>query len=90
MKDGDKIPCVFYFYLHSKLKEKAREGSITRGDAKSYLFQWRIPKNLRPIILKELEALGLLEADGKHFFKVKQADLDIENISHLYSLIDCN
>lgn len=90
MKRGDKIPCVFYFYFHSKLKEKAREGIISKGEAKSYLFQWRIPKNLRPVILKELLALGLLERDGKDYFKIKESNLDLENISGLFSMIDCN
>jgi hypothetical protein len=90
MKRGDKIPCVFYFYFHSKLKEKAKEGIISVGEAKSYLFQWRIPKNLRPVILKELVALNLLQRDGKTWFKIKEGDLDLENISKLYSLINCN
>lgn len=55
-----KIPCVFYLYLHSKLFERARGYPLPYKEAKSYLFQWKIPRKLRPLILKELEILGLV------------------------------
>ena len=69
MKKGGNISFVFYFYFISKLKEKTKSGIISREKAKSYLFEWRIPRQLRPVILKELVALDLLEKEGKGFFK---------------------
>jgi len=36
---------------------------ISVKDAKKILFEWRIPKELRPVILKELEFLGLIEKE---------------------------
>lgn len=55
-----KIPCAFYYYLHSMIYEKAQGKMISPKEAKSCLFQWKIPSEIREIILKELEMLGLI------------------------------
>ena len=38
---------------------------ITEKEFKSCLFQWRIPKNIRHEIMKEMEKIGLLKIE-KH------------------------
>ena len=55
------IPCLFYLYIHSKMFEKTKGRETSTKDLQTYLFQWKIPKQLRFLILKELEILKLLE-----------------------------
>ena len=75
-RGGNKIPCVFYFYFHSVLKDKAIGGIIPKKEARSWLYQWRIPNELRPIILKELEKLGLIKSMDKHIYKIEESNFD--------------
>ena len=83
---GKEVFWSFYFYIHSELKKKYNGNYVSIKEAKSFLFEWRIPKPLRPIILKELEKLGLIEREDRYTIKLKESKIDIENISQLYSL----
>ena len=55
------IPCLFYLYIHSKMFEQTKGKETRTKDLQTYLSNWRIPKQLRFLILKELEILKLLE-----------------------------
>lgn len=55
---------IIYLYFHSKiLKWKGKE--MSEKEFKSCFFQWRIPKNLRYLIMKEMEKIGLIEIKNK-------------------------
>jgi len=79
MNTKEVIPCIFYFYLHYKFKEKYKNAVITIKEAASFLFEWRIPKEIRSIILKELEMLNLLERPNKKTIKFKPSIFTLED-----------
>lgn len=88
MKQQEVIPCIFYFYIHYKLKEKHRVGTVlTIKEAMKFLFEWRIPKELRPIIIKELEILQLLEKINKKTVKINDSGFNLEDIREYYELL---
>ncbi len=74
---------IIYLYFHSKiLKWKGKE--MNEKEFLSSFFQWRIPKPLRRLIMKEMEKMGLLEIKkGKPYstiylnnYVLKEDDLD--------------
>ena len=77
----------FYFYIHSELKKKYNGNYVSIKEAKSFLFEWRIPKPIRPIILKELEKLNLIEKEDRYTIKINESKIDMDNISQLYTLV---
>jgi len=88
MNEKAVIPCSFYFYIHYKLKEKFKVATVlsTKETAK-FLFEWRIPEKIRPIIIKELEILGLIERLNKKTIKIKESDFDLEDIREFYRVV---
>ena len=83
---SEVIPCIFYFYFYFKLKEKSVNGLVTIKNAKSYLHHWKIPKNIRPIIIKELELLGLVEKVDRWMLKLNREGIDFNNTNEIYEL----
>jgi len=83
-KNKEGIPCVFYFYLHSILIEATKDGTMSVEEAEWRMFQWRIPKKLKILILKEMEILGLLIREDKRNIKLLKTDFDIENLNKYY------
>jgi len=81
VKEKRGIPCVFYFYLQSKLKEKAEEDSMPLNEVKWRMFQWRIPRQLKPLILKEMELLGLIKQEKRRTIKFIKSDFNIDNLN---------
>lgn len=77
-----EVICTFYLHVHHKISERWNN-VVSIKDAKSFLFQWRIPKELRPIIIKELELMGLLKKKGKHLYEIEPAPIDMDNIKDL-------
>jgi hypothetical protein len=58
---------IIYLYFHSKiLKWKGKE--ISERDFRSSFFQWRIPKNLRYLVAKEMEKMGLIKMKNKKVY----------------------
>ncbi len=58
-----KIP-ILYLYLHSRILNW--KGLVmTEKEFQTCFFQWRIPKDLRPILMKEMEKYGLLKIEKK-------------------------
>ena len=84
---GNKIPCIFYLYIHSKIKEKCRGGKIKEKEATNYLHEWRIPREIRIAMIKELETMGLLEKMDKGYMKVNPCPIEITNINKIYELV---
>lgn len=75
-----KIPNVFYYYIHSKIWERTKGNSIQKSELKGYLAEWRIPKNLRYLIIKELEILGLIKKTKKHQIEFEKPKFNDEEI----------
>ena len=85
MNKKEVIPCVFYFYIHYKLKEKFNVATVlSTKEAMNFLFEWRIPKEIRPVIIKELEILNLIERLNKKTIKIKDSIFDIEDLREFY------
>jgi len=78
------IPCIYYYYLHSKIWESTKGGEISIVDLKKYLFQWKLPHKLRPLIIKELLLLGLLKKSGRHYVEVIRSTFNEEEINRYY------
>jgi hypothetical protein len=76
----------WYVYIHSKLKERSNNNYLRLDEAKSFLFEWRVPKELRIVILKELEQLELIEIE-KEFIKLNNCKTKIDNINRVYSKV---
>lgn len=69
---------IFYLYLHSKLVEASTDGYLTTHEANWRLFQWKIPDCIKPLVLKELEILGLIKLENKNLIKIGESKFNIE------------
>lgn len=76
----------WYIYIHSKLKERSSNNLVRLSEAKEYIGEWKIPKPLRIVIIKELEQLDLIKIE-KEFISIRPSKINIENISGIYSNI---
>ena len=82
-----KIPYIYYYYLHSMMYEKYGEGEVSIKKARDYLYEWRILKVMRPIIIKELEMFGLIEMVNKKTIKINKSLFNKEDVSKIYTEI---
>lgn len=64
------IPGFFYFYVHSRLWNMVKGEQVSRKDFTSLLYEWRIPKQFREAIIKELELLGLIKIESKFLIRI--------------------
>lgn len=88
MKRGNnKIPCVFYLYLHTKIAGRSINGRISIKEAVSYLHEWRIPKEIRIAMIKEMETMELLKRIDRSCMEVKKPTIDLENINKIYEMV---
>jgi len=78
------IPCIIYFYIHHKLSEKYGEEKVSVKKIKSFLFEWRFLRSIRPIIIKEMEMLGLIELSGRRNMIIKKSNFRIEDLRRYY------
>ncbi|MFW6233418.1 MAG: hypothetical protein ACOC3Z_02025, partial [Nanoarchaeota archaeon] len=78
MKKRREIPCIFYLYIHSKMYLWASNKEVSKKDLKNFLFQWKIPKRLRPLIIKELEIMGLLKNIKQYIVEIKRPEFNEE------------
>ena len=83
-KKGDKIPYLYYLYLHSKIWEMAQGNLISEKELKKYLFQWKIPEKMRILIIKELILLELLEKEKKYILKINRPNFSIDELNKYY------
>ena len=84
MREVNKIPCLYYLYLHSKIWEMSQTHLIQEKELRKYLFQWKIPDKMRPLIIKELILLGLLENDKQYVLKIKRPVFSEEGLNEYY------
>jgi len=81
-----KIPKVFYLYIHSKLYDRNKRRQIKRSDLLTYVSSWGIPKKIRPLIIKELEVLELIKYKHQIFF-INKPLLNDNNINTFYDAL---
>jgi|26BtaG_2_1085354.scaffolds.fasta_scaffold00103_21 hypothetical protein len=85
MEQKEGCQNIFYFYVHSKLKEHSLAGAISVRKTYSLLARcFRIPKPLRIVIIKELESLGLIEKSDKKLLRILNNGLDFSNTNLIY------
>jgi hypothetical protein len=84
IKKEKDIPHVFYLYLHSKIFEKSKGEDIKINEVISYMFQWSIPKQLRYLIIKEMEKLDLLKVTNKYMIELNKPQFNEEDIGKYY------
>ena len=73
-----EVPYVLYLYIHSKIYDMTKGEVISLKEGTSFLSNWRIPKQLRILVIKELEILGLVEKKGKLVIKVNKPEYNKE------------
>ncbi len=75
---------IIYLYFHSKILNWKGK-TLNEKDFKSSFFQWRIPKNLRYEIMKEMESMGLIKIEKKivylnnYYFEEKSRKIDFKD-----------
>lgn len=84
MKKEGEISHIFYLYLHSKIWAMAKGKLISERDLKKYLFQWKIPKVIKPLIVKELILLRLIERENRYTLKINRPKFNEEELSEYY------
>ena len=75
-----KIPYIFYLYLHSKLWEMTKGEVVSEKDLKKMLFQWKIPGNIRALILKEMQILGLIKKEKRFNVRLLRPEFNEDKI----------
>ena len=88
MSNKEVIPAIFYFYLHYKLREKFKDMPVSTKEVMSFLFEWRLPTNIRPVIIKELEVLGMIERINKKIIKMRSSDFTPEDVREFYEAVE--
>ena len=77
----DKInPGILYLSLHNLLRKKVGVGcTISKKEFYCALGKhFLIPKNLRAVIIKEMEIRGLVKQENKEDIKILNCDEDLE------------
>ncbi len=87
MNSPEVIPCIFYFYIHYKLREKFKERVISMKELKNFFFEWRLPKEIRPIIIKELELLKLIECTNRRAVTVNPSKFNLGDLRIFYKMV---
>lgn len=55
-------------------------------DATTFLAEWRIPKRLRPLIIKELEIIGLTEKIDRVTIEIKRPTINLDCPEDYYEM----
>ena len=86
----DKIPCSFYYYLHFSLISMLlckNTRIISVKEFEDGMFQWIIPKALRPVVTKELEMLNLIQRINKNEIEIKDSEYNPEDLRKFYESV---
>lgn len=87
MNSLEVIPGVFYFYIHHKLREKFKDRVISVKELKNFLFEWRLPKEIRPVIVKELKLLGLIECIHRQAVTINPSKFKLGDLRVFYKKV---
>ena len=78
------IPCIFYLYIFEKIKQRSKGNIVDKKETLTYMYEWKIPKKMRPLILKELEMLGLVENVDCRHIKLNNSTFNEKEINKFY------
>lgn len=78
-----KIVGVYYYFLHKKLYKRFGE-EVRLKEAYNHLGSWGIPKNIRPLIVRELELLKLVKKKNRVKLILKQPKFEGEEVGVFY------
>jgi hypothetical protein len=78
------IPCIFYLYIFKKIRDRKGDNYISKKEIISHMHEWRIPKKIRRLMLKELEILGLTEKVDKNTLKMLDCEFKEEDLNKYY------
>lgn len=87
---NEKIPCSFYYYLHFVLMSMLLYKNtrvISIKELEAGMFQWRIPKALRPVVIKELEILGLIKKINRNEIEIMDSEYNPEDLRKFYECV---
>jgi hypothetical protein len=82
------IPHIFYLYLHSKLKEHAERNLMSLNEFKWRMFQWKIPKQIKPLIVREMELLELIKKKGKRKIRFLDSGFRLDNLNNFFQQLN--
>lgn len=84
-----KIPYCIYLHLQKKLFEHSERGVIQKTEAISFMHHYRIPKEIRPVVIKEMEHLGLISMENRFTIRIINTDKNrlIELPGELYGKV---
>jgi len=88
MKNKRGIPCVLYLYIHSVLKNHSDCNKMSEKEFRSFLFQWKIPESIRPLVIREMEILGLIERKNRFLIKFNKPQFNKEDITEFYEELE--
>jgi len=82
----EKVVNMFYLCLHQRLKDNAnRNGEISKKEFFRIVMKiYRIPKNLRYVILREMKNLHLLEELDTMNLKIAKTNQDLKDTSKIF------
>jgi len=87
----EEIPMVLYFYLQWKVGEPSWEdggdGTMSKAEAMHRMFQWKIPNNLKPSIIKIWEDMGIVVKLDKRNIQFKKTDFDINDLRYINEVL---
>jgi len=86
-KKGE-IPNVLYLYIHSRIWEAFKNDNVAICDVYSYLHEWKIPKRIRPLIIKEFELLDLIEKSGRYTLLIKRPCFKLDDCNVYYKKLN--
>ena len=70
------------------LKKKYKVATVlSTKDVMQFFFEWRIPTSIRPVIIKELEILDLIERVNKKSIKIKDSSFTLEDVREFYKAV---
>lgn len=84
------IPYVLYFYIQEWVSRPAFEkgnGIMSEKDVRSRMFQYRIPENLRPAIIKIWEQLGIAKRINKLEIQFTKTDFNINDLRYVNEVL---
>jgi len=84
MAKREEIPCLLYLYIHSRIDDWAKREDLPIKELLMFMHEWRIPKKLRPLILKEFEMLGLVKRIDNRTLKIEQPLFDMKKVNDYY------
>ena len=73
-------PEIWYLYVHSEIyRWKGKE--MKESEFRSSFSEWRVPKKIVPLIIKEMELIGLIKREKRN---------QVILIEPLFNKDDCN